>query len=48
MVVGSQNDGKDFMVFTDSPIDGAQMFRSPGLYCRGNVLEGLMERLTKM
>lgn len=27
MVVGSQNDGKDFMVFTDSPIDGTQIFR---------------------
>lgn len=27
MVVGSENDGKDFMVFTDSPIDGTHIFR---------------------
>lgn len=37
MVVGSQNDGKDFMVFTDSPIDGTQIFTSLEFY-GGNVL----------
>ena len=38
MVVGSQNDGKDFMVFTDSPIDGTHIFR-PWIFMVENFLE---------